>query len=42
MPDGERYEGEWREDKRHGQGVLTKTDGRRYEGKWRDGVFVGQ
>ena len=37
-----RYEGEWRDGKYHGQGVLTLADGRRYEGEYRDGKKNGQ
>ena len=33
---GERYEGEWKDDKRNGYGVNHWPSGRRYEGEWRD------
>ena len=32
-PDG-RYEGEWRDNLRHGNGILYGLDGRRYRGEW--------
>jgi len=31
---GERYEGEWVDDRKHGYGVYTWDDGDRYEGNW--------
>lgn len=31
---GERYEGEWHDDRKHGYGVYTWDDGDRYEGQW--------
>ena len=37
--DGDRYEGEWRDNKPHGRGTFTSSDGRRYDGEWRDGCF---
>ena len=38
----ERYEGEVRNGKRHGQGILTWGDGARYEGEFREGKRHGQ
>ena len=35
--DGDRYEGEWRDGKRHGYGTATTHSGWRFEGGWRDG-----
>jgi len=32
---GMRYEGEWKDGKRHGQGTLTYPDGSRYTGEWK-------
>jgi hypothetical protein len=29
-----RYEGEWRDDKKHGRGIFTWSDGNTYEGDW--------
>ena len=40
--DGRRYEGEYRDGKKHGQGTYTWADGRRYEGEYRDGKPHGQ
>ena len=36
------YEGEWRDDKMHGQGVRTWTDGERYEGEYRRHEMHGE
>jgi hypothetical protein len=33
-PDGARYEGEWRENRAHGQGKFTHVDGDVYDGYW--------
>lgn len=38
--DGGRYEGEWENDTRSGQGKMTYTDGTVKEGQWKDGEFV--
>ena len=40
--DGTRYEGEYRDGKRHGRGTYTWPDGDRYEGQWRDGKRHGR
>ena len=40
--DGTRYYGEWRDNKRHGQGIYTWTDGSIYVGEWRYGKKHGQ
>ena len=32
--DGRRYEGQYKEDKKHGYGIYIWADGRRYEGWW--------
>jgi len=40
--EGSRYEGEWKNDKRDGQGVMTYLDdGRRLEGEFKENVFIG-
>ena len=31
---GDIYDGEWHEDKRHGQGKMRYTDGTYYDGEW--------
>jgi hypothetical protein len=33
--DGNRYEGEWKDDKQEGRGVMRYYDGSKYEGEWR-------
>jgi hypothetical protein len=36
---GNKYEGQWMEDKKHGHGIYTYLlTGERYEGDWRDGL----
>jgi hypothetical protein len=37
---GDRYDGEFVDDKRHGHGVLYNADGSHYEGEWSEGVEV--
>lgn len=39
---GDRYEGEWREDKQHGRGIYMWANGDRYEGEWKDGDLHGE
>eukprot|EP01087_Luapelamoeba_hula_P025163 TRINITY_DN984_c0_g1_i1.p1 TRINITY_DN984_c0_g1~~TRINITY_DN984_c0_g1_i1.p1 ORF type:complete len:936 (-),score=180.49 TRINITY_DN984_c0_g1_i1:27-2834(-) len=38
---GNRYEGEWRDDHRHGRGRMIYADGDRYEGDWKEGKKHG-
>ena len=33
---GSKYVGEWKDDKRHGQGTKTYPDGGKYIGEWKD------
>jgi len=40
--DGKKYEGEWKDGKKHGQGTLTWANGSKYEGEWKDGKRHGQ
>jgi len=40
--DGKKYEGEWKDGKKHGQGTLTWASGAKYEGEWKDGKKHGQ
>lgn len=39
---GDKYEGEIKDGKRHGQGKYTKPSGYMYEGEWKDGKTHGQ
>ncbi len=41
-PTGHKYVGEWKDDKRHGQGTLTSPNGDKYVGEWKDGKRNGQ
>ena len=41
-PRGGKYEGEYKDGKRHGQGKLTYPDGRKFVGEWKDGEPIGQ
>ena len=40
-PNGEKYVGEYKDDKFHGQGTYTWPDGRAKSGIWKDGEFLG-
>ena len=40
-PGSERYEGEFAENKRCGQGTYTFASGERYEGEFIDGIYHG-
>ena len=39
-PDGAKYIGEFKDDKRHWQGTYTSPDGTKYVGEWKDGKVV--
>jgi hypothetical protein len=39
---GNKFAGEYKDDKKHGQGTYTFQDGRRYEGPWVEGEFKGE
>jgi hypothetical protein len=41
FPGGDKYVGEFRANKRNGQGTLTYADGRTNEGIWNGGVYLG-
>jgi len=41
-PNGEKYAGEWRDDKYHGQGTYTIPSGQKYVGEFRDDKRDGQ
>jgi hypothetical protein len=36
------YDGEWKEDKKHGRGVHTWPDGNKYDGEFKDGKLHGR
>ena len=38
-PDGEKYEGEWRENKKHGKGTFFCSNGEKYEVYYNDDVI---
>lgn len=40
--DGSQYEGEFRNGKYHGSGILKRSNGSSYDGTWKDGVKHGQ
>jgi hypothetical protein len=40
--DGSKYEGQWKNDKRHGKGKYTFKNGGYYDGEWADGKRQGQ
>ena len=35
-PNGEKYEGDWKNGKYHGQGTYTSKDGEKFVGEWKD------
>lgn len=39
-PDGNKYVGEWRDDKMNGEGTRTSSNGDKYVGEWRDSKNV--
>ena len=41
-PNGNRYAGEFKNNKKHGQGTYTVTNGDQYSGEFKDGTFNGQ
>ena len=41
-PDGDKYVGEWKDDKRHGHGTSTLADGDQHVGEYKDGKPHGQ
>ncbi len=41
-PDGSRYEGEKKEEKKHGKGKYWLVDGSYYEGEWRADRMEGR
>ena len=41
-PDGEKYDGEWKDGNNHGQGVYTWPNGMKYDGEWKDSQANGR
>ena len=41
-PDGKKYEGEWKDDKKHGQGTETYPNGSKYLGEFKNGVKLSK
>lgn len=41
-PDGRKYEGEYKNDKKEGYGEFEWNDGRKYKGKWINGKQNGE
>ena len=41
-PDGRKYEGEYKDDKKEGYGVFEWTDGKKYRGHWQNGKQNGE
>ena len=39
---GNKYVGEWKDGKEHGQGTQTSSDGRKYVGEFKNGLLNGQ
>ena len=40
--DGERYEGDWKNDLKDGKGIYYYNDGERYEGDWKNDLKQGK
>ena len=40
--DGRQYQGQYKDDKKHGFGVYTWADGRTYTGYWKNGKQEGE
>lgn len=41
LPDGERFEGMWKDDRRNGPGTIVGADGKRLSGVWINDRLVG-
>ena len=41
-PDGRRYEGEYKDDKKEGYGIFEWSDGKKYRGFWVNGKQNGE
>ena len=42
FPSGQKYVGQWKDDKYDGQGTYTWPDGQKYVGQYKDGNYDGQ
>jgi hypothetical protein len=42
MPDGTRYEGDWKNGQPNGHGVLRDAKGKTVEGEWKNGAYVNE
>ena len=42
FPDGDKYVGEWKDDKKNGQGTFTDANGKSTSGRYEDGKKVGR
>ena len=40
LPKGDKYVGEWKDNKKHGQGTFTDPSGTKYVGEWKEGEFL--
>ena len=40
--DGDKFEGEWKDDQWNGQGTYTWSDGKKYVGEWKEMKRSGQ
>jgi len=41
-PNGDKYDGEWKDGNKHGHGMFTWADGRKYDGMWKDNKSHGR
>ena len=41
-PDGRKYNGEYKDDKKDGTGIFEWSDGRKYKGNWKNGKQHGE
>ena len=41
FPNGDKYEGNWKNDLMHGNGIFVEPDGTKYEGEYKNGRKVG-
>ena len=41
MVNGDKYDGEWQDDNKHGHGTYTRANGNKYEGEFRNDKING-